>query len=87
MTSWSLFEAAACGARLCVNRCAATDGVVADPATVAWVDLDDAATLTATVIQRLKTQIEAWLLKPDFELSRSLEQWQTLVNRCLTQSS
>ena len=89
VTSWSLFESAACGARLCVNRSAATDGVVADPATVAWVDLDDAAALKATVIQRLKTpdSTHRSSLKPGFGLPRSLEQWQTLVNRCLTQSS
>lgn len=89
VTSWSLFEAAACGARLCVNRCPATEGVVTDPATVAWVDLDDAASLTETVIQRQQSpeSTPRSSLKPDFALPQSLELWQTLVNRCLAQSN
>lgn len=89
VTSWSLFEAAACSARLCVNRSAATEGVVADPAWVAWVDLDQPKRLTATVLERLSHPkgIRRAALKPCYELPVSLQHWQTLVNRCLTQSS
>lgn len=89
VVSWSFFEAAACGARLCVNRSAATEGVVADRATVAWVNLDDATELKKTMIQRLNTSNSSprSSLKPDFDLPRSLEKWQSLVNRCLTQRS
>ena len=89
VTSWSLFESAACGARLCVNNSPATEGVVVDPATVQWVDLDQLNTLTKTVISKLKTGNPAQRskLKPKFELQQSLKQWEQLVNHCLTHRS
>ena len=89
VTSWSLFEAAACGARLCVNGGPVTEGVVVNASAVAWVDLDQPKSLAAAVMERLRdpkgTQRAA--LKPCYELPVSLQHWQTLVNRCLTQSS
>jgi hypothetical protein len=86
VTSWSLFEAAACGARLCVNQCPATEGVVADPSTVAWVNLDDASSLSLTVEQRLKTGAPRSIMDPRHSLELSMQQWQTIVNQALTQS-
>ena len=45
VTSWSLFEAAACGARLAVNKSPATQGIAKDES-VTWVDLDNQQDLT-----------------------------------------
>ena len=87
VTSWSLFEAAACGARLCVNRCPATEGVVADPATVAWVDLDDVHSISQTLQNRLRSGSPRSSMDPRHSLQLSLQHWQAVVNKALTQSS
>jgi hypothetical protein len=87
VTSWSLFEAAACGARLCVNQCPATEGVVADPAMVAWVDLDDASSLRQTLKTRLRSGAPRSSMDVRHSLPLSLQQWQAVVNQALTQSS
>lgn len=87
VTSWSLFEAAACGARLCVNRTPATAGVVADAATVAWVDLDDPAMLGKTVENALTSGTPRSSLDGRHSLQLSLRHWQAVVNGALTQSN
>ena len=89
LTSWSLFEAAACGARLCVSGGAVTGGVVADAGAVAWVDLDQPQILTATVLKRLRDPkgVQRAALKPCHALTVCLQQWQIQVNRCLTEGS
>ena len=89
VTSWSLFEAAACGARLCVNQCSATEGIVTDPKTVAWVNLDEQKDLTSTIISNLKEPKNAKRsqLKSHFSLQNSLEGWQNVVNQSITQSN
>jgi glycosyltransferase involved in cell wall biosynthesis len=87
VTSWSLFEAAACGARLCVNQCPATEGVVADPAMVAWVDLDDASSLRQTLQTRLRSGAPRSSMDARHSLQLSLQHWQTVVNEALNQSS
>lgn len=87
VTSWSLFEAAACGARLCVNRCQATEGVVADPATVTWVDLDDLPSLSQTLQHRLRSGSPRSNMDARHSLQLSLQHWQAVVNKALTQSS
>ena len=40
VTSWSLFEAAACGAKLTVNKVRATEGVMEEES-MTWLNLDD----------------------------------------------
>ena len=83
VTSWSLFEAAACGARLCVNQTAATTNVVIDPDTVCWVDLDDQQALNNTVISCLNKPLKRSDLAEGYELSQCLQSWSLLVNRLL----
>ena len=83
VTSWSLFEAAACGARLCVNQTAATNSVVADPDTVNWVDLDDQQALNNTVISCLNKPLKRSDLAEGYELGECLQSWSRLVNRLL----
>ena len=88
VTSWSLFEAAASGARLCVNHTEATQGVVQDSEQVLWVDLDDPKTLTNRVIECLKsTPQPRCAMAPEHRLDASLQSWQQLVNAALTQNS
>ena len=89
VTSWSLFEAAACGARLCVNRSPATQGILKNEEDIAWVNLDNQNILNKTIQTKLvrKDKTKRALLKEEFDLSQSLQKWQNLVNECLSQSS
>ena len=89
VTSWSLFEAAACGGRLCVNRSPATEGIVDDAETVRWVDLEDQKALNHTIANELRGHgiKQRSGLREEFVLSNSLKQWQDLVNHWLTHSS
>lgn len=85
VTSWSLFEAAACGARLAVNLSAATEGI-ADPTTVRWVNLEDHANLTASIREGLHTPGPRAVLRSGYELSTSLRSWEQLLNSKLQSS-
>jgi glycosyltransferase involved in cell wall biosynthesis len=82
VTSWSLFEAAASGARLAVNRSAATEGI-AEPSRVCWVDLDNQSSLLASLEQGLSRLGPRAQIMPGFELKSCLEQWQGMLNGCL----
>ena len=85
VTSWSLFEAAACGARLAVNRSPATEGIAAEHS-VRWVDLEDQNQLTASLRQGLKQPGPRAELLPGFGLEDSLQNWQAIVNKALQSS-
>ena len=89
VTSWSLFEAAACGARLCVNQSPATENIVKDSESVTWVNLDNKTTLNNTIVRALQNHgnKQRSSLKTDFALTNSLAQWQNLINHCLTHNS
>ena len=89
VTSWSLFEAAACGARLCVNQSPATENIVENPELVTWVNLDNKTTLSNTIVRALQNHgnKQRSSLKTDFDLTNSLAQWQNLINHCLTHNS
>lgn len=83
VTSWSLFEASACGARLAVNKSPATDGIVENDS-VAWVDLDGHEDLSRLLRKALEdTNRPCAKIKPGFELSRSLQLWEQLLNQGL----
>ena len=85
VTSWSLFEAAACGAHLAVNKNPATEGIIEEK-TANWVSLDDQVLLAQ--------QLEVLLAKPgiqsklnsEFDLQTSLKQWEQLLNSALQKS-
>jgi glycosyltransferase involved in cell wall biosynthesis len=79
VTSWSLFEAAACGAKLAVSKGPATEGVVEDDS-VLWVDLDDQAGLTQTLIHGLKHQSPGAKTRAGFDLHTNLKRWETILN-------
>ena len=82
VTSWSLFEAAACGARLAINHSPATQGIVR-PDSVTWVTLEDQQHLTVALGNALELPGKRAILQSDFDLSKSLEQWEQLLNRGL----
>ena len=81
VTSWSLFEAAACGSKLCINSCEATKEVVENEKDVNWVNLDDAIKLRETIIESItyNTACRA-RLKKKYELNQCLTKWQALIN-------
>ena len=89
VTSGSIFEAAACGARLCVNQSAATEGVVENPESVAWVDIDNEKAIKQTIVRELQkhNSKQRSKLKEEFSLPNSLTQWQNLINDWLTYNS
>jgi len=82
VTSWSLFEAAACGARLAVSEGPATEGIV-EPESVLWVDLNDQNNITQALQQGLEQPRPPARILPGFELTNSLQRWEALLNRGL----
>ena len=87
VTSWSLFESAACGARLAVNRLPATEGIAED-SSVTWLNLDDPQGMQGA----LKTALSdpdgpRSQILPGFELSTSLARWEHLLNTALQANS
>jgi glycosyltransferase involved in cell wall biosynthesis len=90
ITSWSLFEAVACGARLMVNSGPHTSGLL--PQAVArWVDLDDQQGLLSSAQAQLQAapqlqgQPRQSLLPESFGLVSSLSRWQSLLRELLGQ--
>ena len=88
VTSWGLFQAAACGARLMVNRDPATAYVLEENQAF-WADLDHPQQLVERALAALqlaeqhRLQPRTSLLRPEWELGRCLALWQELLNRQL----
>ena len=88
VTSWGLFQAAACGARLLLNREPGIQSVVQQHEAI-WVDLDQAQQLQATASEALaeaiqqRSQQRMSLLKPEWEIKACLQRWQALINQAL----
>ena len=83
VTSWSLFESAACAARLAVNRSPATEGIAED-SSVTWVNLDDPEGMKSELKRALSDpEGKRSLILPGFELSTSLQRWEDLLNKAL----
>jgi len=85
VTSWSLFEAAACGARLAVNKSPATTGIAAEKS-VNWVDLDNQQTLNGQLSKALKKPGRRSQLMPGFDLETTLQRWEQFINQALQSS-
>ena len=81
VTSWSFFEACACGSRLISNAIPATAQISEDES-VTWVDLDQSShSLSRAMLQALNSPIEIrGKLKEQFYLQNSLRNWQELIN-------
>ncbi|WP_094556973.1 hypothetical protein [Synechococcus sp. 1G10] len=88
VTSWSLFEAAACGANLMVNRSPATEGALQSHGAL-WVDLDNQKELIEKTLswlsdapkRRNRERVSA--LSPEFSIGQSLRQWNSLLKSLL----
>lgn len=88
VTSWSLFEAAACGAPIAMNRGAATTGVLPG---AAWasLDLDAASGVAPALAQALERSLQqrgrprASLLPDELSLPACRQRWQELLNTAL----
>ena len=80
VTSWGLFQAAACGARLLLNREPGLRSVVLDDQAI-WVDLDQPQPLQAAALQSLdqamkhRSQPRVSFLKPEWEIRTCLQRW------------
>ena len=91
VTSWGLFQAAACGARLLLNREPGIQSVVPEHQAI-WVDLDQPQQLEATALEALadameqRSQPRVSLLKPEWEIRTCLQRWQVLINQALKQT-
>ena len=86
VTSWSLFEAAACGARLAINATPATDNIVS-PDTVLWVDLDDPTKLINQLKGRVLEPTQRSNLLQGFDLHSCLQDWEHLINQGLSKQA
>ena len=89
VTSWSLFEAAACGARLCVNQSKATESILFNRDQACWIDLDqpeENKSLLSEILAKGNAGIGRAQMDEKYSLNKCLPQWQALVNRCLAQN-
>ena len=86
VTSWSLFEAATCGARMAISEGTATEGIV-ESESVIWVDLKDQDNITKALKKGLRQLSDPARILPGFELTTNLQRWQTLLNRGLQSKS
>lgn len=90
VTSWSLFEAVACGTPILTNRGEATTGVL-PCLTAGAVDLDCSSTILSKCI--INNLLEASQkpyengLKHSLSLEACQQQWQQLINKALTETS
>lgn len=85
VTSWSLFEAAACGTPVLTNAGPATTGVlpIASHRAVPWEELG-AKQLAATIEALLLAPQERRVYLPnEFEQLHCQQQWQDLINKAL----
>lgn len=90
VTSWGLFQAAACGASLMVNYDPATNYVI-DENQACWVDLDKPEQLVDEALRRLRDslarreQVRSSMLRPEWELGRCLSRWEEVLNAQLAE--
>lgn len=84
VTSWGLFQAAACGARLLLNRTPSSQAVLREDQAV-WVDLDDPQALSTTAAEALRDApdhrqtLRPSALRSEWELTHCLQRWQSLI--------
>lgn len=91
VTSWSLFEAAACGAPIITNRSQATSGIIpVDNNTT--IDSVEAFPEPETLV-KIKSILACnnnpkrkSILPPDYHMERAKESWQRLINQALKSS-
>lgn len=84
--SCGLFQAAACGTRLLVNKTPGVEEVFARPLERSAVDLDNQEAVTKAVLAGLSEprseQLPITNLRPEYELRHCLKQWLALLDGC-----
>ncbi|MDA7433311.1 hypothetical protein N8501_01435 [Synechococcus sp. AH-601-N10] len=89
VTSWSLFEAAACGASMLVSRGKATDNILM-PSSVWWTDLNSQEDVNIQIINGLKSRANGTykqaVINEGFSLTESLKKWERLINKQLNKN-
>ena len=85
VTSWSLFEAASCGARLLVNTGEHTDNIIQEESAF-WTELEEQDIVNNSIVNALKAQSISprhSSLNTGFTLKECLGKWQTLLKNIL----
>ena len=83
VTSWSLFEAASCGAKLCMNKSDATKNIVEKEADVIWVDIDNSNELYLEIKSALEKGAKSSALPEIYEINNCIKKWINLINKNL----
>ena len=83
VTSWSLFEAGTCGAKLALNKTKAVEGIIEEN-TALWVDIDN----KETMIKQMENQLRAKepvrsRIKTGYGLQDSMAKWEEFLNECI----
>ena len=85
VTSWSLFEAASCGARLLASTGKATEDICINTGGL-WINLEDQESINTTIQTVLQPsergKIERSVIKKGFGLRENLAKWEYLLNSC-----
>lgn len=79
VTSWSLFEACSCGAKLLISTGKATDNI-ANPATITKVNLEDQNSINNAIIHSLTRGTSPAIIEPGYDLKSNLKKWEDLIN-------
>ena len=80
--SWGLFQAAACGLPLLVNRCPGLEDVFRDPDQVIWVNLENQADLNRQMVEALQAPVNTQPisnLRDGLDLNQARFAWRDLI--------
>ena len=80
--SWSLFEAAAVGARLCISKGMATSNIITKESRVRWVDLDNQKNINEEILKGLGDETLMSELMDDHRLDNCLNEWLKVLEHC-----
>ena len=79
VTSWSFFEAAACGANIVVNKNGATENIVEEES-VTWIDLNKKKNIIDQIRIALAKKKSAKLLNR-YYMENTLKDWEKILNK------
>ncbi len=83
ITSWSFFEAIACGAKVLTNESPATKDVAVDRS-LSWTNLENQIDVNNSIVRGLKESNNLRSnLKDEYKLSYCLHRWEGLLNSVL----
>ncbi len=85
VTSWSLFEAGACGANIAVNRNESTVDILEEKS-VWWVDIDDQIKLKKELQNAILSKRRQSLLLNKYLINHSMKLWEDCINEHLQKS-